>query len=129
MIIVKSKYYDGKTMLEFYSDDYLIGAILDHSYDNNFDYSFLFNYLENIHWKFNIFSDFSLHTKEMYFEDEWDSYYSYEHKYYFNNIDKSFTIFYDDFGNNSSNINIEDVLQFISQCTGVKIKYEDHWQD
>lgn len=114
------------TIIEFYdSDNYLKGCIYDHTYDNDFDFSFIFDYLGNIHWSLEKFKVKHVQMITERFEDWLDSYENRTYVYEFLNFNGYFKEYYDDFGNGSVNVNLEDVFKFVSDNSNVEIEFFD----
>ncbi len=117
MIYVKVKQIKDEDVIMFFEDNRLIGCIKDHRDENDYDFSFLFKYLKNLNWQLEVFENFEFNYENDRFEDWLDSYENYKYTYKFKQFDKKYEVFYDDYGNGSYGMTLEEFFNFInSNC-------------
>ena len=112
-------------ILWFYSWDddykYCLGCIYNYIYERD-DFKWLFDFIVNLNWKFNKFSNCDIKETEERWEDWLDSYCDKTIIHSFPNLkDIKFVTHLNDMSE-SENCNLEDVFNFISRNTNVKFR-------
>lgn len=112
-------------VLWFYSWDngykYCLGCIYNYIYEKD-DFKWLFDFIVNLNWKLNKFSNCVIKETEERWEDWLDSYCDKTIIHSFPNLkDTKFITHLNDMSE-SENCNLEDAFNFISRNTNIKFK-------
>lgn len=122
---IKNHNKNKDEVLWFYSWDnnykYCLGCIYNYTYERD-DFKWLFDFIVNLNWKFNKFSNCDIKETEERWEDWLDSYCNKTIIHSFPNLkDIKFITHLNDMSE-SENCNLEDVFNFLSRNTGIKFK-------